>query len=425
MQTTRRQALRALAAVPAAALFPLPFGCAAWKADEPLTAAGEAAAESLTTLALDLHRQLASAAGSGNVLASPWSVWTALAMLSEGARGETREQLVSAMGLDGPAGRADNVRVGARELRARLARANGRKTVSLTTADALWVSETFDVSPSSVESLREGFGAEMRSLDFANDPEAARKEIDAWVASKTNDRIKGVLSPGSVSAITELVLTDAVHFKGAWLHGFHEDYTRDGRFTKPDGTEIRVPMMHRRKDKSCPVGRVEDETAGVAATAIELNYRGDRTSFLAIVPDAHDGLPALERWLEPARLRALLGSMQDEEKKVVVPKMKLTQEVSLASPLGALGVHDVFRPDRADLSGFSESGRRDLALDDARHAAFLEIDEKGTEAAASTGWTVFGAASMPLVLNRPFLFLIRERTCGAILFLGRMTDPSA
>ena len=162
MRTTRRQALRALAAAPAAALFPFPFGCAAWQADEPLSATGEAAAESLTTLALNLHGQLASAAGNGNVLASPWSVWSALAMLSQGARGETREQLVSAMGLGGPAGRADNVRVGARELRARLARANGRRTVSLTTADALWVSEMFDLSPSSVESLREGFGAEVK-----------------------------------------------------------------------------------------------------------------------------------------------------------------------------------------------------------------------------------------------------------------------
>ena len=147
---------------------------------------------------------------------------------------------------------------------------------------------------------------------------------------------------------------------------------------------------------------------------------------VALVPDRHDGLTDLERWLDAAALRQALGAMKPKETGVLVPKMRLSPHMDLIDPLSKMGMRDVFEGGTADLSGFSASGNKNLVVTDVAHAAFLEVDEEGTEAAAATGIAV-GRAMAPAVvaLDRPFLFLIRERTSGAILFMGRMVDPSA
>lgn len=431
MRSNRRLALPAFAAATSAALLPNLLACASQQDDPPreeppVTATPDAtaiaASTGLTNFALDLHRELARDAGNGNVFVSPWSIWTSLGMLSEGARGETRKQIVAAMGLTGAVAESPTLRQGASDLRARLGAADG--DVAMTTADAIWADESFDLSTDLVAALRSGFDAELAHVSFRKNPEAARDQINEWVDVQTRGRIEDLIPEGAIDANTELVLTDAIYFKGSWLHPFDEERTHTGGFTRIDGSVAEVPLMSLRTPESFPTTRMVDDAAQVAATVIELPYEGERISFVAIVPDRNDGLPKLESWLDADRLRSALSSMKPMTTAVVLPKISLEPKVGLVDTLKALGVKDAFT-DAADLSGFSESGRKNLVVTDAMHAAFLEVDEKGTEAAGATGIMV-GRTSMPTVvaMDRPFLFMIRERTSGAVLFLGRMMDPS-
>ncbi|MEM1450007.1 MAG: serpin family protein [Planctomycetota bacterium] len=395
--------------------------------DYALTDAAAAAANGLASFAFDLHRASEGGAGSPNTFVSPWSIWTALAMLSEGAKGETRDEIASAMGL--AAGGGDALTAGAGDLRERLARAGRGREVSISTADALWLDEGFDASPDVVASLRRAFDAEVARLGFAKDPEAARKHINGWVEKRTKGRIEDLMPKDSIDRATELVLTDAIHFEGSWLHAFDRERTAPDAFTRADGTQVSAPFMHLEENERFAVGRVEDENAGISASAVEMPYVGERTSFVAIVPDQPDGLGALERWMTAERLQRMVGGLDRRRIELVVPKMKLEPRLELTEPLQALGVRAAFAAGRADLSGFSSTERRDLVVTSAVHAAFLEVDEEGTEASAATGFAV-GRAMAPagpsvVRLDRPFLFLIRECTAGTVLFLGRMGDPTA
>ncbi|MEM9381372.1 MAG: serpin family protein [Planctomycetota bacterium] len=433
MQISRRQALRALAAAQAAALCPMSAACQTREEDPPdpedftLSEPTAVAAEGLASFAFDLHRATTATDESPNAFVSPWSIWTALAMLAEGARGETRAEIVAAMGLADATGAARSA--GAGDLRERLARADRGREVSISTADALWLDDGFDASPGVVDALRRTFDAEVARLAFREDPDGARQHINGWVEKRTQGRIADLMPKGSIDRATELVLTDAIHFKGSWVHAFDPERTVPDAFTRADGTQVTVPFMHLEENQRFAVGRVEDRAAGVAASAVEIPYVGERASFLALVPDAPDGLAALESWMTSERLRAHVRAMDRRRIELVVPKMKLEPRLELTAPLRALGVRSAFDVERADLSRFRASERRDLAVTSAVHAAFLEVDEKGTEAAAATGVTVGRAMAQvgpsSIRLDRPFLFLIRERTAGTVLFLGRIADPTA
>lgn len=389
------------------------------------------------TFALDLHRALVGANTQGNAFASPLSIWTALSMLSGGAVGQTARELASALfddaGMDATALRADLQRV-ASDLRGRLEELG--EGTQLAWADALWSEASFSLDPQVIKALREHYGARLESLDFMGAPEAARQTINSWVAQQTRDRIRDLLPQGSVTNLTRIVLTDAVWFKGSWSKAFPDGGRKLHPFQRSDGASLVVPFISDEKPRKTPVAFLPDErepeSAETDLIAFELPYGEDseeaELALLVLLPDDPAGLTLLEQELTAERLDAITAALQRREVFVALPKIKMAPAYDLSRVFRDMGLEHIFEPD-GGLDGFASEGQPGLFVSGGFHKAFLEIDEQGTEAAAATG-IVVGARAMPpptprITADRPFLFLIRERSTGAVLFIGRLADPSA
>ncbi len=391
-----------------------------------------------TSFALALHRELSAGRESENTFHSPLSVWTALAMLHAGAQGATRDELAAALRLAKSASglrlAANPMREGVAALRTLLA-ATG-EGAKLALADAVWFDRGFALNPATREELGATFGADAAGLDFRGAPDAAREHVNRWVAERTAGEIDDLLPPGSVTDLTRLVLTDAIHFLGRWAHPFDAEATREAHFRRPDGSTVAAPFM--RLGGAAPLRLASYDAGGAArplwpagkggSTWLELPYVGERVTFVLAMPDAYDGLPALEASLDPETLAKRLAGLAPTRVDVAMPKFGLRPRFELVAPLQRLGVRLAFEAGAADLSGFAapeEVDRAGLYVTGAFHAAAVTVDEAGTEAAAATGLVVGVKSAPPFVeVARPFLFLIRERESGALLFMGRLTDPS-
>ncbi len=364
--------------------------------------------------ALALHR--ASGASAGNRVLSPWSVSVALATLQSGADGETRLEIETALGHAG-AGDAliDSFAATLRQLCASTnAQAEG---VERRLANALWCQDGYPLQPPFVETVRHGLSSEVRHLDFAGSPAEAARRVNGWVAEVTRQRIRDLL-PGSPDPLTRAVLANAVYFKAAWLFPFEERVTRPEPFRLLDGTRVDVPTMH--------LGAELRHASEGTLQALEVPYASGGFALVLLLPDPGP-LEAAERSITPELLGNLLAGLRERETVLSLPRFHVAPAgVRLRSTLGTVGVRAAFGP-RADFSRMSlEPG---FAVDDVLHSAFIDVDEKGTEAAAATGMAACGAALGPrprplqFRVDRPFLFLLRHQPTGTILFMGRLVDP--
>ncbi len=257
-------------------------------------------------------------------------------------------------------------------------------------------------------------------MDFLGNPDGARKEINTWVEQQTRDKIRDLLHPGQIESRTRLVLCNAIYFKGDWATQFDPKKTRPQPFFVSADKSVTVPMM------SGEVKLLSRQFKGV--TLFELPYQGNDLAMVVLLPDARDGLAALEQQLNAVVLQEwlmALGQSYQTEVPVILPKFKLNCRLDLVGDLKAMGMPSAFGL-RADFSGMD--GSSNLGIDGVVHQAFVDVNEEGTEAAAATAVTMVGLSiSRPLVVFRadhPFLFLIVGRHTGTILFLGRVTDPS-
>lgn len=373
------------------------------------------AVRSSAALGIDLYRQ--QAAGDGNLFLSPYSIATALAMTWGGARGDTAAQMERALHLSGG---PEVVHGAFGALQARLgATRDGR--YELAVANRLFAQRGYTFRPEFFALLRDRYAAPLEEQDFRADPEPPRLHINRWVEGVTHDRIKELLARGKVRAETRLVLVNAVYFKAAWETPFPEYVTKPARFTS-GGASFETPTMRN-------VMR-----AGYAARdgiqVLDMPYEGGEVSMTILLPGAVDGLADLERRLTPEALAGWTADLPAMRVAVELPRWSFTWDADLVPPLRSLGVEDAFDcrpPSRADFSGMT--GKRDLCIDVVVHKAFVAVDEKGTEAAAATAVGMAEITSArpgaPPVFraDHPFLFLIRHRTTGALLFLGRVDDP--
>ena len=251
----------------------------------------------------------------------------------------------------------------------------------------------------------------MAAVDYA-DPEAVRQRINAWVASRTNDRITDLVPSGALSTLTRLVLVNAMYLKADWAVPFNAAFTQDRPFRLASGKKVDVPTMS--MGVALPVAH------GDGYRAIELPYDGDRLAMLIVVPG---DLAAFEAGLTSDAYDAIVGSLEQDTVALTMPTFSARTRLGLAEPLQALGITDMFDPALADLSGISpEPG---LHVDAAVHQAFVKVAEQGTEAAAATAIGDTGTSGPPpaFKVDRPFLWCIRDRATGSILFMGRVTDP--
>ena len=364
--------------------------------------------------AFDIYGELAAGAAGGNVFLSPFSISTAFAMVDAGAAGQTEAELRSAFHFTLP-GEQTHAAYGA--LLDSLDVGRSFDGYSLSTANRLFGQQGFPFAAPFLGVTKDDYGAELLPVDFAGATEDARGQINRWVADETDDKIPQLFPAGSLNADTRLVLANAILFKGNWAAHFDHGGTADETFTKPDGSTVSAPIM--RKEDSIGITTIPGGRLGV------FPFDGKDLSMIVLLPDAADGLGALEAQLSGDAVAGWIAGvhLDSEKTSVKLPKFGFTSQFSLPDALAALGVTTAFDSAQADLSGMD--GARDLYLQSAVHQAMIAVDEDGATAAAATG---VGAgttsAPEPFEVTHAFVFFIYDHVTGSILFLGRVTDPT-
>jgi serine protease inhibitor len=362
--------------------------------------------------ALALYSKLESQ--QGNLFLSPYSISTALAMTCAGAKGETEKQMTQALCF--ASGNKEQFNKSFGEIIKQLNASGEKGGYELTVANALWGQKDYKFLPEYLTLVRENYGGDLQQVDFATQAEAARKTINAWVESKTKDKIKELIKPGMLDSATRLVLTNAIYFKGKWASPFKAERTQDSPFTLLDGRKVNVPTM----SQTDRFGYTETNDIQV----LDMPYGNNDLSMVILLPKKVDGVKNLEKELAPDNLAGWLARMPRREVQVFFPRFKMASEFGLAKVLGEMGMPDAFSG-KADFSGMT--GSRDLFISAVVHKAYVDVNEEGTEAAAATGVTMkltsIGIPPPVFRADHPFVFLIRDNQTGSILFLGRLESP--
>jgi serine protease inhibitor len=322
----------------------------------------------------------------------------------------------------------------------------------LRVVNGLWGAKEYPFRQAFLDTLREYYGTGgVASLDFRSDPEAARRKINDWCKEQTNGRITDPLPARSITSNTRLVLANAIYFLGHWASPFDVNQTKNADFTLGSKDRVSVPMMHKpfawtpyaafNADGSFFETPAMYDPAEKDQTKLypgdggflmaEFPYKGGQLAMTVLLPRSLEGLANLENLLTPDHLRQWLVRLQGRTVHVFLPKFKLQTEYEMNDPLKALGMVRAFDMGKADFSGMSSAGEP-ICLSAVFHKAFVEVNEKGTEAAAFSGVLMPAAAArLPKLVrfipdfkaDRPFVFLIRDCKTGTILFLGRVEDP--
>ena len=374
----------------------------------------QALADAHNAFALDLYKQLA---GEGeNIFYSPYSIYMALLMTYAGAAGDTASQMESTLHLPYS---QEEVHAVMNALNLQL-KANSivddKPAFTLNIVNQLWGQAGYAFLPEFLNTLSQNYNAGLKTVDFAADPEGARELINLWVEAQTNEKIRDLIPEGVLNELTRLVITNAVYFKAAWLSPFDPANTKNGSFTLLDGTQADVPMMHQSSSMRAYVSQ--------DVQAVELPYEGGTYSMVALMPTAGN-LDTFEQSLTAESLQDILNQLERASVTLSMPKFKFDAAFALNDALEGMGMTDAFDPMKANFSGMD--GTTSLYISSALHKAFVDVNEEGTEAAAATavaiGLTSAPGQSYTIMLDHPFLFLIRDNATGTLLFVGRMADP--
>ncbi len=381
--------------------------------------AEQAAGQSISALGQDLYSLLqGQSGGGGNLIMSPASVATALAMTDAGAGGETASQISSVL-------HAANVDPNtlAQEFGSLLTDLNsaGAGQYALSVADALWGQQGFPFNQAFLNLVQADYGGGFNQVDFARNPDGAAQTINDWVAQQTDDRIQELFPPGSLSASVRLVLTNAIYFNGDWATPFNTSGTFNSNFTLFSGDQVQTATMHNTSE----FGYMDSDGYQV----LEMPYVGGRLAMDVILPSAASGLQGLDASQLPANLSAWLGGLSEQQVEVSLPKFDMTSQFDLSAPLQTLGMTDAFS-NQANFSGISSMP---LQIFDVVQKAYISVTETGTEAAAATSIGVTTTVAFPFLppppvvfnADHPFLFVIRDTQSGSVLFEGQVADPTS
>lgn len=358
-----------------------------------------------------------SGEGEHNVVFSPFSLASALAMTAAGARGETADEVAAALNVPtGAAGLPEAFRA----LGARLDQARGQSPgLAFASANALFPQQSFALRPEFLGTVRENYGGEATPLDYQGDAEGARQTINSWVEERTANRIRDLIAPGVLTPMTRLTLVNAIYFKGTWATTFDAKLTTPAPFHTGEGV-VQASLMQRR-------GRLR-HAATNGLQAVEIPYAGGRFAMLVLLPDEGRGIPEVAAGLAAEGTRAWDTRLAETDVTLFLPRFTCTWQLECTKTLQALGIARLFDDARADLSGMA--GRPgDLAVSAVVHKAFVEVAEEGTEAAAATAVAVRMTAIRPperhvvFRADRPFAYLIRETGTGTVLFAGVVARP--
>lgn len=384
------------------------------RAPEPMTS--QEAAKSSNQFGWDLYQQLKDK--PGNLFFSPASIDLALIMTWSGALDQTARDMGRTLNLpDQHATHPDLVLPAFGQLQKSLLPVD--QPYSLHIANRLWGQSGFKFKDSFLKPLDENFSAGLQELDFRGDSSGATQTINQWVEEQTEDKIQDLIPSGSLGRDTRLVLTNAIYFLGKWQRQFKGADTSDRVFHLAPSQEVRVSSMHQ---NSRFLYGENDQVQLVA-----LPYLGGGAEMLIVLPRQQDGLAGVEANLDQDQLDTWANSMTEHQVKLWLPKFSLEDDFSLSSVLGHMGMASALSP-KANFTGMA--GDPGLFISEVIHKSFIDVYEKGTEAAAATAVTIRTTSMGPLTpeavtfdANHPFVFMIRDVETQTILFMGRVMDP--
>lgn len=396
----------------------------------------EIASRAVNQLGINLLKSAANP--RENTLLSPYSIQSALAMTYAGAAGETRAEMAKVLHYPAEdeelASSFADVRsrleamVAASEAQAKRAQEFGQtnQPITLTLANRLFGQTGYDFREAFLKVTKDAYGAPFQPVDFGANPSGATDLINTWVADQTKQRIQNLIPPDALNKDSRLVLVNAIYLKVPWAEPFQESATKPEPFHVKGGDPVPVPTMIQKERLGY---RHEDDFS-----VVTLPYAGGDLQFIVLLPDAVDGLPNMETKLTTERL-ASFARVPSADVILHLPKFKMEPPVMrLGETLQAQGMKSAFDKPQGSADFDRVAPRRPndyLYISDVFHKTFLDIDEKGTEAAAATAVAMMRATSIELrpkqpvevKVDRPFLFAIQQRSTGACLFLGRMVDP--
>ncbi|XP_037549993.1 leukocyte elastase inhibitor isoform X2 [Nematolebias whitei] len=371
-----------------------------------------------TTFSLALFANLGDNDKTENVFFSPFSISSALAMVMLGARGNTATQMSESLHTMSN----QDVHADFAKLLSELNKTDAPYALSV--ANRLFGEQSYQFFQDFLQQTRKHYHAELETVDFVKNSEAARLKINSWVEKQTQDKIKDILGKDAVDSLTKLVLVNAIYFKGNWNKQFQESATRDTPFKLNKNETKPVKMMYQKS--KFPLTFISEANCQI----LEMPYKGKELSMLIFLPntveDGTTGLEKLEKlltyenfaeWTRP-------DMMNEVEVQVGLPRFKLEAKYNLKSVLVSMGMVDAFDMGKSDFSGMSSAN--DLYVSEVYHKAFVEVNEEGTEAAAATAAVMMLRCAMipaRFIADHPFLFFIRHNPSKNILFSGRYCAP--
>jgi serpin B len=376
------------------------------------------AGDAVNAFGIDLYRRIVATDPAANAVFSPASIALALAMARAGARGATAaemDEVMRQLGADANAAWVAALDASLNGKTASFTDAMGDPVeVTLSSVNQPFAQRGYPLEQAYLDALGERFGSGLRMVDYIGDTAGARDAINGWVAEQTRNRIPKLIPDDTLGEATRLVLVNAIYLKAPWRVPFFEDATRDEAFTLLDGSTVQVPTMH--------TGGSYDYAEGDGWQAVQLPYAGNGLAMLVIVPE---DLLAFEKTLDRERLESITGALASQDVSVALPKFGAETSVELGEILKAAGMPTAFQDGAADFSGITTADR--LVIGAVIHLANIDVDEKGTEAAAATAVEMPAAAApaepKAFKADRPFVYALRDLESGAIVFMGRVTEP--
>jgi len=368
--------------------------------------------DAMNDFSFNMYKQIGSGIDS-NIFLSPYSIFVALAMTYEGARGDTAKQMKNVLGFE------QNNEVSLCSFGRIYNLLNIDAEYTLNTANALWTQKDFPFLEEYLRFIDNYYMGKATDVDFSKPAEAA-EIINKWIENNTGGKITDMLSSDDIHPLTKLILSNAIYFKGLWLTQFNVDDTVDRDFELTTGEKMQVPtMVLKESENSFNYSETED------MQILELPYKGDDVSMIVILPKENN-ITLVEEKLYNNNWQSWLDSMYQTNVNIFLPKFTFKTEYNLKDLLIDMGLDIAFSP-YADFSGMNGLGG--LFIEKVLHKAFVEVNEEGSEAAAATTvhmtLTAMPEPTKVFDADHPFIFLIQHKETDTILFMGSVENPVA
>jgi serpin B len=367
--------------------------------------------ESNNQFALNLFHTLANS--SSNTFFSPYSISTALFMTTGGARNQTETQMLEVLC------QSENTDAYHKKFGEHIARLEKKENIQLNIANSIWMQKGYKFYPSFIDLLNNAYQAKLYESNFSANPDGEAKKINKWVEGKTKDKIKDLIKPGILKSNTKMVLVNAIYFYGGWKKEFDKKETREADFFLNNGNSIKTKFMN----AEYKMAYAENNNFSV----VSIPYENNEASMLIFLPKEKGNFEENINRFNYKEYFSLINNLNSSTVNLTFPKFKMTSEFELSKTLADMGMPLAFT-NNADFSGMSE--QNDLKIDKVIHKAFVDVSEKGTEAAAATA-VIMNAKSafinkdktIYFKADHPFIFMIIDNASGQILFVGLLNNP--